>query len=359
MPRDASGNYTLPLGNPVQGGTVIDVAWANPTMADIATQLNNVFTRDGLLGPLAPWKLIDGVAAAPSMTFNSELGMGLFRESGGVMGLALGGNVIMRWTATGFGTTESASVGKNLTVGGVSNVTGDSNVGGKLNVVGPIQNNGTNIAVVPPGTILDFAGPDAAIPAGYLVCRGQAVSRTTFAALFAAIGGYWGTGDGSTTFNVPDLQRYTTIGMGGSPSGWGPGSALASKGGNEQSALGVNELPYHTHGINQDAHAHSLYDPGHVHGVGDPGHVHATYRQGFWGSRNTGNVGWCSDDALSVVGTVGIETDARGTGIWIGAAATSMGVYAATIPINNQYAGGSWGFSNMQPSACVNKIIKT
>lgn len=54
MPRDSSGNYTLPIGNPVIDGTVIDVDWANPTMADIAVQLNNVLTRDGLLGYTVP-----------------------------------------------------------------------------------------------------------------------------------------------------------------------------------------------------------------------------------------------------------------------------------------------------------------
>ena len=53
MPRNLSGVYTLPTGNPVVTGTIIDVAWANPTMADIAAQMNNVVTRDGLLGPTA------------------------------------------------------------------------------------------------------------------------------------------------------------------------------------------------------------------------------------------------------------------------------------------------------------------
>jgi hypothetical protein len=102
MPRDASGNYTLPLGNPVQGNTVIDVNWANPTMADIATQLNNVYTRDGILGPLAPFKLVDGTVSGPGLAFNSEPGMGLFREANNVLGVAVGGNVVARFTPTSF-----------------------------------------------------------------------------------------------------------------------------------------------------------------------------------------------------------------------------------------------------------------
>lgn len=54
------------------------------------------------------------------------------------------------------------------------------------------------------GIVLPFAG--AAAPGGWLLCQGQAVNRTTYAALFAAIGTAFGVGDGSTTFNVPDMR---------------------------------------------------------------------------------------------------------------------------------------------------------
>ena len=59
-------------------------------------------------------------------------------------------------------------------------------------------------ALNPSGTILAYGGSSA--PAGYLPCYGTAVSRTTYAALFAAIGTNFGNGDGSTTFNIPDLR---------------------------------------------------------------------------------------------------------------------------------------------------------
>lgn len=82
MPRDISGNYTLPAGiNPVVTNTLIDVNWANPTLADIATQLNNVFTRDGLLGPLAPVKFVDGTTALPGIAFNAATGTGFSRSA--------------------------------------------------------------------------------------------------------------------------------------------------------------------------------------------------------------------------------------------------------------------------------------
>ncbi len=54
------------------------------------------------------------------------------------------------------------------------------------------------------GTVLDFAGTTA--PDGWLMCFGQAVSRTTYANLFAKIGTIYGAGDGSTTFNLPDCR---------------------------------------------------------------------------------------------------------------------------------------------------------
>lgn len=58
--------------------------------------------------------------------------------------------------------------------------------------------------LIPAGTVMAYAG--STVPAGYLVCNGSAVSRTTYADLFAAIGTMYGSGDGSTTFNLPDYR---------------------------------------------------------------------------------------------------------------------------------------------------------
>ncbi len=65
-----------------------------------------------------------------------------------------------------------------------------------------------NVGVIPPGTVHFWGGGSA--PSGWLLTNGSAVSRTTYAALFAAIGTTFGTGDGSTTFNVPNLSNYAT-----------------------------------------------------------------------------------------------------------------------------------------------------
>ena len=72
MPRNGSGVYSLPASNPVIDGTIIDVNWANPTMSDIAAQLNNVYTRDGLLGPTGPFRVLDGLVSNPGLGFSSD-----------------------------------------------------------------------------------------------------------------------------------------------------------------------------------------------------------------------------------------------------------------------------------------------
>lgn len=95
MPRDGSGNYTLPVGNPVVSNTVIASSWANDTMSDIATQLNNVLTRDGVLGPTLPFKLVDGNVNAPGLGFNSEPGLGLYRINTSILGFAAAGKQTM------------------------------------------------------------------------------------------------------------------------------------------------------------------------------------------------------------------------------------------------------------------------
>lgn len=106
-----------------------------------------------------------------------------------------------------------------------------------------------------PGFVKPYGGATA--PSGYLLCDGSAVSRTTYAALFSAIASAFGNGDGSTTFNVPDLRGRVIAGkdnMGGSAanrltnaSGSVDGSAIGAAGGEEQHTLVNPELANHTH----------------------------------------------------------------------------------------------------------------
>lgn len=100
----------------------------------------------------------------------------------------------------------------------------------------------TDVAM-PIGATIPFAG--SAAPTGYLVCDGAEVNRTTYAALFAIIGTTWGVGNGTTTFNVPDLRGRTVIGVG---TGAGlTARALAALVGEENHQLSIAELAAHDH----------------------------------------------------------------------------------------------------------------
>lgn len=126
-------------------------------------------------------------------------------------------------------------------------VDGDINISGNYYVNGqPFT--GTSGDTVPIGAIMPYSS--SSIPTNWLECNGQAISRTTYADLFAAIGTTFGPGDGSTTFNLPDLCGRIPIGYGTGTDGNGTSinfSPIASKGGEYQHWLTVNEMPSHNH----------------------------------------------------------------------------------------------------------------
>ena len=100
------------------------------------------------------------------------------------------------------------------------------------------------LITVPTGAILIW--PASSLPTGgYLECDGSAISRTTYSGLFAVIGTTWGAGDGSTTFNLPDLRGRAPIGA-GTGSGL-TARTLAATGGAETHTLTESEMPSHQH----------------------------------------------------------------------------------------------------------------
>lgn len=98
------------------------------------------------------------------------------------------------------------------------------------------------------GTVAWHAASSA--PSGWLPCNGAQVSRSLYAALFQAIGTTYGVGDGSTTFNVPDLRGEFIRGL-DSGRGVDPSRTIGSFQGNQN-----------------QSHAHTITDPGHSHTTG-------------------------------------------------------------------------------------------
>lgn len=139
---------------------------------------------------------------------------------------------------------------------------------------------------------------------------GQAISRTTYAALFALVGTTFGSGDGSTTFNILDLRGRSIFGldnMGGSAAsritvagGNFAGTTLGATGGAENHTLSINEIPSHNHNFN---------DPGHSHGGGQ-----ASNQSTQWGTAGGGGTGWSSSPGSTSGAGTGITFNAQGGG---------------------------------------------
>jgi len=208
---------------------------------------------------------------------------------------------------------------------------GDFYVNGNATVEGNLTVSGiTNI--IPTGVIQMW--PTVTAPTGFLLCTGTAVSRTTYAALFAVIGTTFGAGDGSTTFNLPDMRSLHPKGAGGV-------IGLGVIAGSSVVTLNTGNLPAHNHGIN---------DPGHVHSITDPGHTHPQRQNispSFQGGAAGANVSYGSVSSNS---TTRVSTDSNTTGI---------SVQSHTTGITTQNTGTGDTFSTAQPSIGVNYIVYT
>jgi microcystin-dependent protein len=160
-------------------------------------------------------------------------------------------------------------------------------------------------ALLPAGAVQFHAGSTA--PAGWLKANGAAISRTAYAALFAAIGTTYGAGDGSTTFNLPDLR-------GEFPRGWDDGRGVdASR------ALGSAQAQAFL------SHGHNVTDTGHGHGITDPGHTHDSIAAGTSGSPTYVTKAGSSGDRIFTTGS----------------APTNISIVANTTGISIQNNGGT------------------
>ena len=92
----------------------------------------------------------------------------------------------------------------------------------------------------------------------WLICDGTAISRTTYSALFSLVGTAYGAGDGSNTFNVPDLRSRSPIGYNTASITGRSTRAIAASGGEEAHQLSEGELEQHSHVIPNTTHTHAF-----------------------------------------------------------------------------------------------------
>jgi microcystin-dependent protein len=120
-------------------------------------------------------------------------------------------------------------------------------------------------AAGPAGAIMAFAGTTA--PSGWLKCEGQAVSQTTYASLYAAIGSNWNTGgEGAGNFRLPDLRGMFLRGTGTNATGSSSGAAGPSVG-----SYAADTYLNHSHGVTDPGHTHTFtgtYNPNNGAGTG-------------------------------------------------------------------------------------------
>jgi len=281
MPRDSSGVFNLSgqfaIPNAIPSSTTI-----NGYIDDIGSEITNSLDRDGKSSMRNSLKAggfkITGLADGTLLTDAATVGQVTTTVQGGISSVATAvagtadaitatftppftayvANMRFLFRATGPNTIAAPTINVDTigtrTIkrqGGAALAPYDIPAAG---YVCEAFYDGTDVILLNPnpqqtvltGLVFDWAGTTA--PQGYLLCNGAAVSRTTYAALFAVIGGTYGVGDGSTTFNVPDCQGRASIGVGSGASL--SARTLGQKLGEENHTLGAAEIPDHTHSYN-------------------------------------------------------------------------------------------------------------
>jgi len=150
MPRNGSGTYSLPAGNPVEPNTVIETEWANDTMEDIGNEITNSLSRTGEGGMLAPLRFYDGTESVPGIAWIDETSTGFYLEDAGEFAATVLTEAVAKFTSNGvtIPLTKTLSVLGNQTVGGTLGVTGVITATGGVN-----GNITTSSATITGGTI--------------------------------------------------------------------------------------------------------------------------------------------------------------------------------------------------------------
>jgi microcystin-dependent protein len=321
--HDGAGNWLLrgyidPTNHlwvpPLGGGT--GTMAANPT-TDLGSVPQSVITVTGA-GTITSFGSSAKLGTLKILVFSSSLTLGYNATS---MILPTASNI----------TTAAGDAAMALYLGS-----------GNWQVVSYQSASGAALNPVPTGTVVAFAGSTP--PSGFIPCDGRALSRTTFAALFAAIGTTWGAGDGFTTFNAPDLRGVVPAGadnIGGAPAGRmtsatraGGWDGIGLYGGVETFTLAQAQLP--------------------AVGIGLSGTASFLGVQQTWNTNQATAINFPSVSVRNDLNNIGVISNTLQTGA-LSVTITPSGSIGGTT---NALGSGA-AISKIAPTATINYMIKT
>jgi len=207
---------------------------------------------------------------------------------------------------------------------------------------------------VPIGTVVMWSGSSINVPTGWKLCDGTAISRTTYSDLYTIQGNVFGSGDGSTTFNLPDMRDRFIVGAGSSYSS-------NSTGGSNSHTLTTAEIPSHNHTQNSHNHTGSSGTSGshsHTGTTSTTGaHIHNVYYSYSGGTGSYRRLGHATSNS-------GSDNSALSSGSHNHTLTTSSGgdhshtVAVGSTIATNQATGGGGAHENRPPYLGILFIIR-
>jgi len=211
--------------------------------------------------------------------------------------------------------------------------------------------------ICPAGTIIPTLV--VAQPAdGWLMCDGQAISKTLYPRLYTILGNRFG--ETATTFNLPDLRGRMPFGAGGA-------LGLMAVGGAASVTLSVDQMPEHGHAVTDpghghaftaNPHSHTITDPGHIHTLTDPGHAHTSIIADAAESTTGADKASVTSGATASA-TTGITMASATTGITVNNATVNGSSDTATTGITIAETGSGLPVPILPPYIAVNWMVRT
>ena len=196
------------------------------------------------------------------------------------------------------------------------------------------------------GEIYMFAGITP--PEGFLICDGSSISRSIYSDLFDVIGVSYGQGDGSTTFNIPELQGRVIVGA-------SINHALAETGGEEFHTLTSSEIPAHSHVVPSHGHSSTIKatTPSLAHTITQPAFTY-TAPGGTDNRTRSGTSGFNGVTSTNATRSANLAISNHAAD-----ACTKTGGVLDCAAFDSASTGSSNGHNNMQPYTALNYVIYT